>query len=333
MAYNSEKQPEPEKEEDGEEEDDYLTMTFPDEPPKSATSNSKKETSLQRTARQKKASAERGRIPSKAERAAAERAAREKALATRLDDADSHNKGAQMLAKMGFVKGGVLGKAADARTTPIEVSMKEDRGGIGMESERKRKVREAAEGVAEGEKRRKVGEEEFRERNRIEREEKRAEGQMWGAMKVLEGLENDSESRPAGEEADQSEPVNPASEMPTAGGKTKAKKLRDVNVLYRPLLRQRLERDRDQKMRYELNNSLSTRNEEEDYLTSFDDRIDDLEDEDQELAEFDALSFGERRDRIISELREKYQYCFFCKFRYPDTEMDGCPGLTEDDHD
>ena len=67
-------------------------MTF-DEPV-----TKKKETSLQKTARLKKEAAERGRIPSKAEKEAAAAAAREKALATELD---SSNKGAKMMAKMG----------------------------------------------------------------------------------------------------------------------------------------------------------------------------------------------------------------------------------------
>lgn len=55
------------------EEDDYLNITF-DEP-----ATKKKETSLQKTARLKKEAAERGRIPSKAEKEAAAVAAREKA--------------------------------------------------------------------------------------------------------------------------------------------------------------------------------------------------------------------------------------------------------------
>ena len=53
---------------------------------------------------------------------------------------------------------------------------------------RNRKIREEFEQREEGEKRRKVEAGEFRERQQKEREEKKMEGQVWGAMKVCEKL-------------------------------------------------------------------------------------------------------------------------------------------------
>ena len=316
-----------------EEEDDYMNFALPDPTP------AKKETSLQRTARLKKEGQERGRIPSKAEKAAAAAQAQETALATELD---SSNKGAQMLAKMGF-KGGALGKSEDARTAPIELLMKDDRGGIGMDSEKKRKVREAAEEREEEGKRQKVGVDEFRERSRVEREERRSEGLVWGAMKVLEGFEEEGvgaeavdEVKEDGEESSKGPKDGDGSTSKEKGRSgTGTKRLRDVNVLYRPLLKQRLEKDRDRKMRHELNNSLSTRNDDSDdeKQVAFDPRVDELDDEDAELAEFEALPATEKLTKLVMELREKYRYCFWCKYRYPDAELDGCPGLTEDEHD
>ena len=309
---------------DTEEEDDYLSMTFED------TSGSAKETSLQRTARLKKEAAERGKIPSKAELAAKEKAARDAALATEID---SSNKGAKMMAKMGF-KGGALGQVEDARTRPIELLMKEDRGGIGMDSEKKRKVREAAAEAAAGEKRQKVGMDEFRERSRAEREEKRAEGLMWGAMKVLEGFEVDEEFSVVANGTGVDEDDGADNDLSGTKPNPQRKRLRDANVLYRPLLKQRLDKERDRKMRYDLNNSLSTRNDggsdgEDD---AFDQRVEDLDDEDPELQEFESLNFDVKLEKIVKELREKYYYCFWCKYRYPDAELEGCPGLTEDEH-
>jgi len=301
------------------EEDDYLSMTFGED-----DKSSGKETSIQRAARLKKQAAERGRVLSKAELAAKEKATRDAALATQLD---STNKGAKMMAKMGF-KGGALGRSEDARTQPIGLSVKDDRGGIGMDSEKKRKVREAAEAAETGEKRQKVGMDEFRERNRVEREEKRAEGLMWGAMKVLEGFEDEGPAvHPHSSGNDSSDPSK-------VEERAKAKKLRDVNVLHRSLLKQRLAKERDRKMRYELNNSLSTRNDsvDDDEDAIFDSRVEELEDEDLELDEFEALSFADRLAKVVMELRGKYYYCFWCKYRYPDAELDGCPGLTEDEH-
>jgi hypothetical protein len=299
------------------EEDDYLSMAFTTD--QGAIS---KESSLQRTARLKKEALERGRPPSKAELVAQEKASRDAALATALDNS---NKGAQMMAKMGF-KGGALGKSEDARTQPIELQMKDDRGGIGMDSEKKRKVREAADAVGEGEKRQKVGMDEFRERNRSDREGKRAEGMWWGAMKVLEGLEEGGVASEGGEDGVEVRVVRAA------------KRLRDVNVLYRPLLKTRLEKERDRKIRYDLNNSLSTRNNDSDSDggeakdPAFDKRLEDLEEEDVELEEYENLGFAERLEKVVGELREKYHYCFWCKYQYPDAEMEGCPGLTEDEH-
>lgn len=116
----------------------------------------------------------------------------------------------------------------------------------------------------------------------------------------------------------------------------KKRKLKNVNVLYRPLLKQHLENERIRKMRYDLNNSLSTRNNgsdsDDDKEPTFDERAEELDDEDTELDEYEAMSFADRLEKVVAEMREKHNYCFWCKFQYLDAEMDGCPGLTEDEH-
>lgn len=313
-----------------EDEDDYLSMSFGGE----TASAQPKETSLQRTTRLKKEAAARARIPSKAERERQEKATREAALATHLD---ASNKGAKMLAKMGF-RGGALGKTDDARTQPIEVSMKDDRGGVGMDSEKKRKIREAAEQLEGTEKRRKVGEAEFRERAREEREERRVEGMVGGAMRVLEGFDTGAVQRSdAGEAGDANGNADKAAEIVDVGSRP----LRSVPLLWRSLIKQRLDRDRERRMRYDLDQSLSVRRDyDDDPDADADDKLalatevqaEDLDEEDSELAEYEALPAAERLSKIVTELREKYRYCFWCKYRFPDTEMDGCPGLTEDEH-
>lgn len=303
-----------------EDEDDYLNMTFDE--PKPA-----KETSIQRTARLKKESAARGKILSKAEREEQAREAREKALATEID---SSNKGAQMLAKMGF-KGGALGQMEGARSRPIDVVVKDGRGGIGMESDKKRKFREAAEELEGKEKRVKLTAEEYRERNRQEVEERRMEGQMWGAMRVLEGFDTD------GQAGKDDEDVKAGGDSKKVDSKNPP--LRSVNVLWRPLLKRRLEKERERRMRYDLEQSLSRSRqyddaelEKDDYLAFGTEVVEDLDEDDKELEEYEALSVGERLEKLISHLREKYHYCFWCKHRYPDASMDGCPGLSEDEH-
>jgi hypothetical protein len=300
------------------EEDDYLNMTF-DEP-----ATKKKETSLQKTARLKKEAAERGRIPSKAEKEAAAAAAREKALATEID---SSNKGAKMMAKMGFKAGGGLGAAGnEGRTRPIELGMKDDKGGIGADSEKKRKIREAAEAAENGVKRTKLTVEDFRERNVREREEKRLEGMWYGATKILETLEEDGDKK--------DDEIKKSHE---AGKDDSTKRpLKSINVLYRPLVRDRLTKERERRARYDLTQSLS-RNEEyteedADDRLALSSEVQDLDEEDAELEEYEGLPIAERLDKVIKHLREKYWYCFWCKYRYEDEGMEDCPGLTEDEH-
>ena len=59
----------------------------------------------------------------------------------------------------------------------------------------------------------------------------------------------------------------------------------------------------------------------------------DVEEEDEELDAFLSLDGKERLRTLVEYLREQHQYCFWCKFKYDDETMEGCPGLEEDDHD
>ena len=59
----------------------------------------------------------------------------------------------------------------------------------------------------------------------------------------------------------------------------------------------------------------------------------DLDAEDGELDAFEALEPAEKLSLLVAYLREKWFYCFWCKYRYPDKELQGCPGITEEDHD
>jgi hypothetical protein len=57
------------------------------------------------------------------------------------------------------------------------------------------------------------------------------------------------------------------------------------------------------------------------------------DEEDEELEAFNELSAEERLTRVVTYLRDKHHYCFWCKYQYETAEMEGCPGLTEEDHD
>lgn len=316
-------------------EDDYMNMVIAE-----PSATKEKETYTQRRLRKQREAEARGRVKSKAEKAEEEAAARDAALSTSLlsnPSVASSNKGLAMMAKMGFKPGTALGSGnPEARTEPISISMKEDRGGIGMDSEKKRKFREEYE--KEG-KRVKAEEGDYRDRVRREREEVRLEAIVANAMRVAERLAAEKEEEEAlrKEEADD--------KVYGTERKISVKPLKQINLLWRGLVRRREEKERDRRMRYDLQQSLSRLPTYDDENEDKDDKralgkvsmqhnlVEDLEEEDPELDEFNALPPMERLQKLVLHLREEYNYCFWCKFTYPDKEMEGCPGLTEEDHD
>ena len=275
-------------------------------------------------------------MKSKAEKEADEMAARETALATSLDIS---NKGFKMMAKFGFKQGDTLGPSKDGRAEPINIVVKEDKGGIGLDTEKKRKFREEVEHEA---KRVKAEEGEYRERMRSEREERRKECQLINAQKVAERLDTEvKENRILAEKSDQ---------LPDCQGKCwtsrrSTETLKSMNVLWRGLLRHRLEKEREGRMRYDLAQSRSRLptytdpDEDEDDRRAFGREEkwnileEELEEEDPQLEEFNALPVNERLERLVLYLRDTHHYCFWCKYQYHDASMDGCPGTTEDEHD
>lgn len=294
----------------------------------------------------------RARVPSKAERAAQEAARRDEALAT--STLDPTNKGFQMMAKLGFKPGGVLGKrstndsntATDykARAEPLNLTIKENRGGIGLDTEKKRKIREEAE---EAVKKIKHEEGDYRDRVREERELKRIEAQVHAAQKVAERLDAEAE--------DQATNAEKKDETAHNNKQRPIKLTSQINVLYRGLIRAREQKDSDRQARHALQSSLPSSFFPKARLPEYDDPTMDredkkalgnevdqntsaleieLEEEDEELDAFNALAPAERLHKLILFLRETYRYCFWCKYAYEtDLELEGCPGLTEEDHD
>ncbi|KAK3335522.1 hypothetical protein B0T19DRAFT_406686 [Cercophora scortea] len=319
-------------------EDDYMKMTFPDDAcPSSTHSHPHKqpETSLQRRQRERREAEIRARVKSKAELAAEETAAREAAQSRSLllpSNKLPKSKGLAMMAKMGFT-GGALGSKDTSNSStatlrmvePIRVAIKDGREGIGLESERKRKLREAAEALGAQTKRAKADEE-------------GVERLVYAAQRVAEMMD---EERKDG--------------LTVAGDKkqtTSSRPLKSIPVVWRGLIRAREETERDRRMRHDLEQSHSSRlgllptytDAEEDlddklaqgksaapwttYVTA-----DDLDEEDTELDAFNALPAAEKMQKLVEYLRGEYRYCFWCKTAYPDPEMDGCPGIEEEDHD
>ena len=324
---------------DEEDDDDYMNMIIAE-----PIAPKEKETYTQSRMRKQREAEYRGRTKSKVEQAADEVAAREVALSASLftnPATATNNKGLAMMAKMGFQPGAALGRKenTDARTEPIGISMKEDRGGIGLDSEKKRKFREEVE--REG-KRVKAEEGDYRERVRREREETRLEGMVGAAMRVAERMTGEREE-------EENEALEAGLDDAEADGakkrKISSKPLKQINVLWRGLIRRREEKERDRRMRYDLHQSLSRFPTYDDVDEDAEDRkalgkdttqhvlVEDLEEEDSELDEFYALHPAMRLQKLVDYLREEFHYCFWCKFTYQDEDMEGCPGPTEEDHD
>jgi hypothetical protein len=309
---------------------------------------------------------------------------------------DPSNKGFKMMAKLGFKPGDALGKpktsSGDANngpsasapapesaevtspsfsstqdhdalkhTEPLRLVFKEDRGGIGLDDEKKRKFRDEVKHVA---KKSKAEEGEYRDRVRLEREERRAEAQFRAAQKIAEKLDDEVEESGTTGEACQTDEQSQGGKETDTGDKdaadassvktnAKVKPTRKINILYRGLVRERQEKERAILDRQLLDASLSSIFVPNPQLPSYDDDTLDrhdkhalglisngtafleqeLEEEDPELDEFNALDPQERLQRAVMYLRDTYQYCFWCKHQYESDEMEGCPGTTEDDHD
>ncbi|KAK8164513.1 hypothetical protein IWX90DRAFT_437093 [Phyllosticta citrichinensis] len=305
-------------------EDDYMNMVI-QEP-------DRKESQLQRIQREKRDRIERSQRAKKTKEQREDET--EEAMRKPLD---SSNKGFQMLAKMGF----------DPTTKPnAEPIVVERRGreGIGVETDKKRKAREAFDEHAKKAKVEKETVEEYTARVMQERKDKRAEGQFVGAQRVAEKLDTDAEDQAAAEAEDQDDG---ATKKPAFAIEGTSKPLKSIPVLWRGLVRGRLEHDSEARMRKELLSTDASR------LPTFDDSELDLDDkralerkdkteivvhedlaeDDDELEQFMALGPQERLEKAVMYLREKHRYCFWCKFQYPDDETDGCPGVTEEDHD
>lgn len=326
---NSERPAPAAQQEEEEEEEDYMSMAIP-EPALSKAP----ETYTQRRLRLQREAEKRAYTPPKAELLKKQAEEREAALQKSiLEDAEKKkSKGLKMMAKMGYKAGSALGKDGAGRAEPVGITMKEDRGGIGLDTLKRKEFNEAVESEA---KRVKADEEQYRERVRREREEKRLEGLCESAARVAERM--DAEKQEA----------EGAIDLTEAGRKrtVSSKPLKQINVLWRGLVKRREEAERERRMRYDLHQSLSRMPMYDDPTEDAEDRralgkdriqhtlVEDLEEEDPKLDEFQALEPAERLQKIVVYLREEFHYCFWCKYAYPDEKMEGCPGLSEEKHD
>ena len=303
--------------------DDYMSMAIPEPAQKTH------ETSAQRRRRKEREAEARSRPSSTRDNARAEP-----------DPIAPTSKGFKMLAALGYKPGAALGAENNPNgiLQPIRVEVKEDKAGIGLESDKKRKVREEWERVEGIEKRMKAEEGEYRVRVANDREEKRVESLWWNAMKVLEGLQDDGTESTGDQDINGWTPTAEDQTRASAARKEPKRPLKGIDLLYRPLIKDRVEKERERRMRYDLQQS-STRNtnyndlEEDDTdKLAYGNEEEELEEVDEELEQYIAMTRAERLEKAVGALRDRWNYCFWCKYRYEDDDMEGCPGLDEDSH-
>ncbi|CAB1311702.1 unnamed protein product [Coregonus sp. 'balchen'] len=100
----------------------------------------------------------------------------------------NQNKGFALLQKMGYKAGQGLGKQGAGRVEPIPLSIKTDRGGIGMEGVKKRKAEEELEHYRQKARAKQHNEKQVR--MRTEREEQKIEGDLRRSQKACEQLDS-----------------------------------------------------------------------------------------------------------------------------------------------
>lgn len=294
------------EEEEEEEEDDYMSMTFADAPTAPETSLQRRERlkkeglkrgrvpSKAELAAQERARREEGLsrplIPlppaptpttttttittstSTGTTAAATAKSDTRSAAALAAAAAKKSKGLAMMAKMGFRPGTSLGATGEARAEPLPIEVREDRGGVGLDGERKRRLREAA--MAAGEmdeegnstsKRPRVDEGDYRARMARERDAARKEKLVRAAQKIAERMDEDGRREGAeggeGKEAldggeggggERKEEGKKATKKTSHSASSSSRPLRSLPVLYRGLVRDREAAERDRRMRHDM---------------------------------------------------------------------------------
>ena len=148
------------------------------------------------------------------------------------------------MAKMGFKQGGTLGKSDEARKEPIHVSMKEDRSGIGHESEMKRKFREEAEEAVKRVKLEDEKKENYLEELKRDHLEQKLASQLENAQRVAETMDEDE-----AKDATDKLPAELKILQERHDSEPKEQGLSNINVLYRGLVQDRRKRELEKQNR------------------------------------------------------------------------------------
>ncbi|XP_060081576.1 G patch domain-containing protein 11-like [Ylistrum balloti] len=227
----------------------------------------------------------------------------------------SENKGFALLAKMGYKPGMALGKRGEGRSEPVPIELKDGRGGLGRDTQVKRKQAEAVAFRAMiSHKRQKM---ELRQKqhfmshmsNRFS--EQQAERDLYKSQKVCEQLDS---------QMDIKEPEVyyywPASHL------KHLKKKAQQHVCE--------EEDYDDDFNDDRNDGIPKKP-----LRSLHDYEEEEDEEEEEEEVIDTVPITEKLQILTKYLRTKHVYCVWCGTRYNDAEdlESSCPGSTSEAHD
>ncbi|XP_069116546.1 G patch domain-containing protein 11-like [Argopecten irradians] len=229
----------------------------------------------------------------------------------------SENKGFALLSKMGYKPGTALGKRGEGRSEPVPIELKAGRGGLGRETEAKRKkAQEVAFRAMVSHKKQKL---ELRQKqhfmshlsNRFS--EQQAERDLYKSQKVCEQLDS---------QMDIKEPEVhyfwPAAHL------KRLKKKAQQHVKDECDFDDDFNDDRDDSIPKKPLRSIHDFEEEE---------VEEEEEEEEEI--IDTVPVIEKLQILTRYLRTKHVYCVWCGTRYNDADdlASSCPGDTAEAHD
>ncbi|EPX75269.1 RNA-binding protein [Schizosaccharomyces octosporus yFS286] len=222
-------------------------------------------------------------------------------------------KALEMMKKMGYKSGSALGVEEKEEEEPLYVEKKQDKGGIGYENDKKRRLEDIIKEERLDIEKQTKSINEFSTEKSKEYLEKKLANQCSSAQRVLEKLETN--------------------ELEKSGLEMTAEK---AHPYYRSLL---LRKEQDLEERVKRKRLASRVPLAQLETASGSDVPEQLESEptkmDKEFHYFESLTELEKLSTVLLYLRRKYFYCLYCGFSYDNLEdlETNCPGVYEDDHD
>ncbi|KAF9928949.1 hypothetical protein BGZ65_005996 [Modicella reniformis] len=291
-----------------------------------------------------------------------EKEAREKGLETEIGE---DNKGMAMLLKMGFKKGGTLGVSKscndtgsgssspsglsqqgpklvashpDALRAPLAIQMKQGRGGLGMDTVRKRKAEEKLQRLEKETLR--VFDEGYRGQKGDQFQLEKQKRQLGAARAICMCMD----AKRAESDVNRSQ-----------GGATGNLGRSNIfwwiadsvpdEILGTPLMGPGAEtvmEEEGQDRRLSSGTQAASQEESLEFDKEKRTKLDPLLVADEEAEPpkwgehpaFAQLEVPEKLDKVVQYLRDEYNYCFWCASQYdgPEDLVENCPGETEDDH-